>query len=47
MLGDVNYGFKGDYVEFIEKVWNTNTTRFDIVEQEELGKDNTIPDLPF
>lgn len=49
LLGSVDYGFKGDYVEFIEKIWNTETCRFDVINQDDLTKKNggEIPDLPF
>jgi replicative DNA helicase len=48
MLGAVDYGFKGDYVEFVEKEWINGVPH--IVEQEDLsGKtiNDGIPDLPF
>ena len=48
MLGSVDYGFKGDYVEFVEKEWIDGVIH--IVEQEDLsGKtiNDGIPDLPF
>lgn len=49
MLGAVDYGFKGDYVEFVEKEWNEDTCRFEVIQQDDLSKKNgeEISDLPF
>jgi len=54
-LGQVNYTYIGDYVNFIETKYNIDTKNFDIVEQESFKKptvqdtvqDNIQEDLPF
>lgn len=47
MLGQVDYGFKGDYVEFVEKEWIDGVIH--IVKQDVLGEvvEPIIDDLPF
>ena len=37
-LGQVNYTYVGDYVNFIETKYNIDTKNFDIVEQESFDK---------
>jgi replicative DNA helicase len=48
-LGEIDYGYKGDYVDFVEKIWNKDTKRFDVVMQDDLENEIVIDeeDLPF